>query len=140
MKNFNNQILVITFFLFCQLAFSQRDKDEKDPLFTSAYNKFEKGEYKDSYNEYTEYLAKKPNDNNALYNRGLCAYEMKDYKDGITNFSKSIYSGRKKHDAFYSRGLCNYKLKNYKIAIADFDTAITIKTNYSNRNKSIQIC
>jgi hypothetical protein len=42
MKNFNNQILVITFFLFCQFAFSQRDKDEKDPLFTSAYNKFEK--------------------------------------------------------------------------------------------------
>lgn len=87
MKNFKIQIFTIILFLFCQ-----RDKDETDPVFALAFEKFEKGEYKDSYNEYTTYLTKKPNDNNALYNRGLCAYEMKDYKDGISNFSKSIYN------------------------------------------------
>ncbi|MEI8136087.1 MAG: hypothetical protein WCH21_02055 [Bacteroidota bacterium] len=92
MKNFKIQIVTIILFLFCQGLFSQRDKDETEPVFALAFEKFEKGEYKDSYNEYTKYLTKKPNDNNALYNRGLCAYEMKDYKDGISNFNKSIYN------------------------------------------------
>lgn len=105
----NPIFLVLTAYLFfnAQQGFSQRDLDENDPLFNSAYKKYETKDYRGAYLDYSTYLSRKPDDANATYNRGLCAYELLDYKDGITNFSKSISSGRRKADAFYSRGLCN---------------------------------
>ena len=109
---------------------AQRDKEEIDPVFQSAYKKFEDKDYSGSYLEYSNYLVKKTKDGAAYYNRGLCAFELLDYKDGITNYTKSIALGRKKADVYYSRGLCNYHLENYDLAIADFDTAISLKTNY----------
>ena len=126
----------IYFYLFISIftinsLIAQRDKDEVDPLFQSAFKKYEEKDYSGSYLEYSNYLAKKPKDGAAYYNRGLCAFELLDYKDGITNYTKSISLGRKKADAFYSRGLCNYYLENYTLAIADFDTAISLKTNYA---------
>ena len=95
-------------FILANFLFAQRDKVEVDPLFASAFKKYEDKDYAGSYMDYSAYLLKKPSDGSAMYNRGLCAYELKDYKDGIINFSKSISFGRRKADVFYSRGLCNY--------------------------------
>lgn len=91
-------VLIIVIAVVCSSnSFAQRDKDEGgDPMFKSAFNKYETKDYSGAYLDYTSYLMKKPNDANATYNRGLCAYELQDYKDGITNFNKSIALGRKK--------------------------------------------
>ena len=113
-------LITIVLLFISSISFSQRDKDEVDPVFKSAFTKYENKEYSAAYLEYSNYLMKKPKDANALYNRGLCAYELKDYKDGITNFSKSIELGRKKADGYYSRGLCNYNLeKTFSMAAAN---------------------
>ena len=64
-------------FVFLSAAlFSQRDKDESgsDPVFKSAFEKYEQKLYKESYEEYTIYLHKFPDHQAALYNRGLCSY------------------------------------------------------------------
>lgn len=125
-------VLVAVF--FSSVVFAQKgrdDTDKTDPLFASAFKKYEEGNFQGAYADYTAYLTKFPNDENAMYNRGLCAYELEDYKDALFQHSKSIAAGRKKYDGYYSRGLANYQLNNYKTAILDFDTALSLNPTYT---------
>jgi hypothetical protein len=110
------KIVVAFVILFTNTVFSQgrddKESDKTDPLFASAFKKYEEKNFQGAYLDYTAFLAKFPLDVNAMYNRGLCAYELLDYKDAVVQHSKSIAAGRKKYDGYYSRGLANYQLKN----------------------------
>ncbi|MGZ3900848.1 MAG: tetratricopeptide repeat protein, partial [Bacteroidia bacterium] len=111
----------------CYHSQTNSDSYLDDPLFISAYDKYEKKLYHEAYEDYSTYLRKKPNDANALYNRGLCSYDETDYKSALRDFRSSTSFGRRKDDVYYMKGLCNYYLKNYSAAVQDFDSSLIYK-------------
>ena len=92
MNKIKGLVLLVAVF-FTSVIFAQKGRDDTnktDPIFASAFKKYEEKNFQGAYNDYTAYLAKFPKDENAMYNRGLCAYELEDYKDALVQHSKSI--------------------------------------------------
>ena len=53
-------LIIILLALSVNTLFAQRDKDEGDPMFKSAYTKYENKDYTGAYLDYTTFLMKKP--------------------------------------------------------------------------------
>src|SRR5258708_3618300 len=92
--------------------------------FKVAYDLYEQKKYQEAIIEYSNYISSHPDDEAALYNRGLAKYMIADYKDALSDYSMSITKGRKKNDVYYGRGLCSFYLEKYNDAISDFDKSI----------------
>ena len=55
-------LFLLSLFVLNTSIYSQRDREEIDPLFNSAFKKFEEKNYSGAYVDYSAYLVKKPTD------------------------------------------------------------------------------
>jgi tetratricopeptide (TPR) repeat protein len=94
-------------------AFNENDDREKIKYLTTA-------------------LEYKPDDANALYNRGIAKSNLHKYNEAIIDYSASITLNNKDDNVFYSKGIAKSMLDKYLEAINDFDEAIKLNPNYSS--------
>ena len=75
-------------------------------------------------------LMARPNDDTALYNRGVLYIKLKKYHLAITDFSNAIALNQKFKDAYFNRSVCYGELKKYSDAISDYTICIEINPSY----------
>jgi tetratricopeptide (TPR) repeat protein len=79
----------------------------------------------------TEALNYKPDDANALYNRGIAEENLGRNTDAIEDFDASLRINPKDDNVLCSRGYVKAKLNKYAEAITDYSAALRINPNYA---------
>jgi tetratricopeptide (TPR) repeat protein len=110
-----------------------------DDYFLSAYQKYEKKDYRGALADLNQSIALKPDYANAYYNRGVLKYEkLNDVKGALADFNQLIALKPDYALAYNNRGKLRYeKLNDVKGALADFNQSIALKPDnalaYYNR-------
>jgi tetratricopeptide (TPR) repeat protein len=79
----------------------------------------------------TEALFNKPDDANALYNRGIAEENLGRNADAIEDFDASLRLNPKDDNVLCSRGGVKAKLRKFAEAITDYSAALRINSTYS---------
>jgi tetratricopeptide (TPR) repeat protein len=79
----------------------------------------------------TTALEYKPDDANALYNRGIAKENLRKFKEAIVDYDASIKLNALDDNVFCSRGWAKFSLNKCDEAIIDYDEAIRLNPNYS---------
>lgn len=79
---------------------------------SSALRKYESGQFKDAYNEYSRLLNKRPDDVRLQYNAGSAAYQAKKFEEAAKHFSSAVTSPdlQLQEQAFYNLGNSLYRV------------------------------
>lgn len=122
------------------LAFDKTNKNAQDLLnsiletehstqFQKAIELYEQGQYAKSYDLIDSYLAKKPNDNYAMYYKGLNLEEMKKISDAIKQYSFLISKDSNFAPAYYSLAVLLDNSEKYDEAVKNYEKFISLKGN-----------
>ena len=98
---------------------------------------FNKGDFELAAFYFSRHLTKSPNDEMALYNRGLAHSRLQKFDLALADFSRAIQINPKHWQAYSSRGYVYLTQKRCDLAIPELATAISINPNdgisYQNR-------
>ncbi len=106
--------------------------DSAPVLFNAAITAEKMGDQKAARRIYDELIAKRPNFNQAWYNRALLRYRDRDYDGAIADLQKLLQIEARSADAQNLIGLCHIGQKKYSEAWNDF--AAAGKINSANMN------
>lgn len=87
---------------------------------------FNKGEYPEAVNEYTEDLEFNPNDVRMLYNRGRANEEQGNYEEAMVDYEKALEVEPNNFQVLLSLSNVHYNQKNYTNALLYSDQAAEI--------------
>ncbi|HQH19231.1 MAG TPA: tetratricopeptide repeat protein, partial [Bacteroidales bacterium] len=94
-----------------------------DSLFSSAFLKYQEGDFTGSITDYTAVISAKPDYINAYYNRAVAYDNAKLYDKALSDFNHVI-SLQPSSDTYLSRGQVYEHLTMYNQAIADYTLAL----------------
>lgn len=104
-------------------------KDEDDANLKLRFQKTQ-NDLKDLLNE-IEIIAKKSQNPNDYFNKGVIKAQANDFKGAILDFNMVIELNPKFAEAYYNRGSAKFRLQDNKGAIEDFNKAITINPTFA---------
>ncbi len=114
-----------------ELALEMYNKSlQIDPNLSDAYNNrgafyyFYLQEYDQALMDYSQAIMLNPNNDYALYNRGILYLFQEQYQKGIIDLTKSLELNPKQNKANFDRGICFYYINEYKKSIKDYNKAI----------------
>jgi tetratricopeptide (TPR) repeat protein len=122
MYNYFKKTSYITFFLFLVSACSEKDQSEIGDQY------YRSGEYQNAITSYTEFLALKPANEIALYNRGRAYEEIGNYKLSVKDFKRVLEIDPKNENAHLSIGKDFYRQDDYENAAFNFEKAYKLNT------------
>ena len=93
---------------------------------------YNKSEYEEAIEKYSEAIELNPNYEIAYYNRGLAKGNSKLYQEAISDFNKAIELNPNDADSYSSRGISKGGLRQYQEAISDLNKAIELNQNHAN--------
>ena len=103
---------------------------DKEAYFNRAQAHRNANHYKEAIADYTKYLELAPNENDALFCRGMCYIAVKQYEKGIADYDKLIALNPNYHShAYNNRGVAYENLGDLNKALADFDKALELDPN-----------
>ena len=95
-------------------------------IYLEGVDKYEKGQYKEAIQDFTQVIALNPQDARAYNQRGDAFYRLGNYQKAQLDASIAIGLNPQDANAYYDRGFSNYQLGKYKEAIADYTKAIQL--------------
>jgi tetratricopeptide (TPR) repeat protein len=104
---------------------------------TTDYNargdtQFEKGNYEQAIEDYTDAIRQNPNNAYAYYSRAVIyVYHLIDYDCAIADAGQVIKLRPNAEAGFFVRGRAYFGKGNYDLAIADFTEVIRLNPNYA---------
>jgi tetratricopeptide (TPR) repeat protein len=100
--------------------------------FISAYQKNERGNYREALADYDLAIALQPNHVQAYFNRAILKNEkLNDPEGSLADYNRVIVLQSDLADAYYGRGHLKYgKLNDVLGALADYNVAIALKPDY----------
>jgi Ca-activated chloride channel family protein len=107
---------------------------------SSALRKYESGQYKDAYQEYSRLVKRRPDDVRLQYNAGAAAFKAQQYENATNHFSAALSARdlQLQEHAYYNLGDSLYKLgeeqpegspgriQNWERSVAQFDSALKL--------------
>ncbi|MFT4740005.1 MAG: tetratricopeptide (TPR) repeat protein [Marivirga sp.] len=111
-----------TFVLILVGACSEKDQSEVGDQY------YKSGEYQKAITSYTEFLALKPVNEIALYNRGRAYEEMGNYILSLKDFQRVLVINPKSENAYLSIGKDFYRQDDYENAAFNFEKAYKLNT------------
>lgn len=97
--------------------------------FEKGFDAFEKGEYAEAIEYYTQYIDE-GGTLNTYYNRGLAHYYAKNHEEAIADFSMAIELDSLDFEAYHNRGIVFYDQNKYALAADDFQKSIAINPEF----------
>jgi len=98
-----------------------------DQYFNDACQKEEQGNFEGAIKDLDIVLKRKPNDIEALINRGVDKKALGKYDDAMLDFNKAIKLDSNNIMAFFNRGNLYAEINKYEEAIKDYNKAIKLK-------------
>lgn len=105
------------------------NESETSALLQDAISKYEKKDYTTAIALLNKLLTQKPNDEFALYYKGLCFDEQNKRSEAIKIYKQLILKNPSFESAYYSLAVDLDNLENYKEAITNYEKFIQLKNN-----------
>ncbi len=123
-----------------QNLINEIDESQNSALLQRAIEQYEKGEYQASLNTLNSYLAKKSNDEYALYYKGLNYDELKNPKEAIKQYKLLISKKPDFKDAYYSLALDLDNSENYSEAVQNYQKFLDLKQISGEKDEMSDFC
>ncbi|MFM6323752.1 MAG: tetratricopeptide repeat protein [Microcystis panniformis] len=111
-------------------------------FFSSAQEKYEKGDFQGAIADYSRAIELNPNDYHSYMMRGVIRGNLGDRQGAIADYTKAIEINPTMPYAYINRGAERFFLGDIQGAISDYNQAIKIDPNeapnYSNRGQARQ--
>jgi tetratricopeptide (TPR) repeat protein len=127
LKYFKIILSAILLIFFYQFALSQ-----EEIWFAKGENAFNKNNFKEAVEAFTEFINLEPENEDAFYYRGLSYLYLQDAALARKDFSKVIELNPENADAYNNRGLCRGYMEDIYGAMDDFSKAIELDSNFSH--------
>jgi len=99
-------------------------------LFYQGNNFLQAGQLEEAINCYKQVLLKKPDFDNAWYNRGIALEELGRYSESLASFNQVIQLQIDNSEAWYHRGIALQNIQLYSDALASFEKVIDLKPDH----------
>ncbi len=106
---------------------SSIEQSESSSLLQNAIDEYEKGNFQNSLNLASKILSQNPNDEYALYYKGLCQDELKKGADAAKTYKTLILKHPNFAPAYYSLGVNLDNSAKYAEAVSNYEKFLSLK-------------
>lgn len=103
--------------------------EQNSNMLNDVIAKYEQGKFQESLNLANKLLQKTPNDEYALYYKGLCFDELKNPQEAIKTYQLLVSKKPDFAPAYYSLGVALDNKENYQEAVKNYEKFISLKAS-----------
>jgi len=101
---------------------------------------FNKEEYQEAIQHYTEAMKFNPNDHNLYHNRSISYAKIGQFKDSLLDAEKAIILKRDWPKGYFRKGYALEQLKKYDEAIRAYEEGLTYNANNESLKAALKNC
>ena len=116
------------------------EENEYSNSLNDAIEKYENGDYNASLSLINKVLSQKPDDEYAIYYKGLNLDELKKTSEAIKQYKMLISKHPEFSNAYYSLALDLDNTENYKEAIGYYEKFLSLKTKNNEKDEMTEFC